>query len=54
MKTRGEALGPLEHGRVAASGESSEIDVEQLGDRLGELEALIHLLLEERVGQGRG
>jgi serine O-acetyltransferase len=54
VKTRGEALGPLEHGRVAASGESAEIDVEQLGDRIGELEALIHLLLEERVGKGRG
>ncbi|MGC2658495.1 MAG: serine O-acetyltransferase [Bryobacteraceae bacterium] len=54
VKTRGEVLGPLEHGRVAASGEASEIDLEQLGDRIGELEALIHLLLEERVGQGRG
>jgi serine O-acetyltransferase len=54
VKTRGEVLGPLEHGRVAASGETSEIDLEQLGDRTRELEALIHLLLEERVGQGRG
>jgi serine O-acetyltransferase len=54
VKTRGAALGPLEHGEVAASGESTEIDLEHLGDRIGELEALIHLLLEERVGQGRG
>lgn len=54
VKTRGEVLGPLEHGRVAASGETSEMDLEQFGDRVRELEALIHLLLEERVGQGRG
>ena len=54
VKTRAAALGPLEHGEVAASGESSEIDLEQFGDRIRELEALIHLLLEERVGQGRG
>lgn len=54
VKTLGAAIGPLEHGRVAASAESSEIDMEQLGDRMRELEALIHLMLEDRVGQGRG
>jgi serine O-acetyltransferase len=54
VKTRAAALGTLEHGEVAASGESSETDLEQFGDRIRELEALIHLLLEERVGQGRG
>lgn len=54
VKTRAAALGLLEHGEVAASGESSETDLEQFGDRIRELEALIHLLLEERVGQGRG
>ncbi len=54
VRTRAEALGVLEHGRVAASGESDIADLEQLGDRIRELEALIRLLLEERVGQGRG
>ncbi len=54
VRTRGEALGTLEHGRVAASGEGEAIDLEQLGDRTRELEALIRLLLEERVGESRG
>jgi serine O-acetyltransferase len=47
-------LGALDHGRVAACGESEPADLEQVNDRIRELEALIRLLLEERVGQGRG
>jgi serine O-acetyltransferase len=47
-------LGPLDHDRVAASGEENEGDFEQLNDRIHELEALLKLLLEERVAQGRG
>jgi serine O-acetyltransferase len=54
VKTRNEGLGALEHGRVAACGESEPPDLEQVNDRIGELEALIRLLLEERVGQARG
>jgi serine O-acetyltransferase len=54
VKTRSEGLGVLEHGRVAACGESEPVDLEQVNDRIGELEALIRLLLEERVGQARG
>jgi serine O-acetyltransferase len=54
VRTRSEALGTLEHGRVAASGEPEGTDLEQLNDRIRELEALIRLLLEDRVGQGRG
>jgi serine O-acetyltransferase len=54
VRTRGEALGALEHGRVAACAEGEVIDLEQVGDRIRELEALIRLLLEDRVGQSRG
>ncbi len=54
VRTRGEALGTLEHGRVAASAESEPNDLEQLNDRIRELEALLRLLLDERVGQARG
>jgi serine O-acetyltransferase len=54
VRTRAETLGTLEHGRVAESGESEPSDVEQLADRIRELEALIQLLLDERVGQARG
>jgi serine O-acetyltransferase len=54
VRTRNEGLGALEHGRVAACGESEPPDLEQVNDRIGELEALIRLLLEERVGQARG
>jgi serine O-acetyltransferase len=54
VKARNEELGSLEHGRVAACGESEPADLEQVTDRIRELEALIRLLLEERVGQGRG
>jgi serine O-acetyltransferase len=54
VRTRSEAIGVLEHGRVAASGETEPADLEQVNDRIRELEALIRLLLEERVGQGRG
>ncbi len=49
-----EALGALEHGRIAACGESEAADYEQLNDRIRELEALLRLLLEDRVAQGRG
>lgn len=54
VRARSEALGTLEHGRVAACAESEVPDVEQLSDRIRELEALLRLLLEERVGQARG
>jgi serine O-acetyltransferase len=54
VRTRSEAIGALEHGRVAASGETEPTDLEQVADRVRELEALVRLLLEERVGQGRG
>ena len=54
VRTRGEALGTLEHGQVAASGESEPADLEQLTDRIRELEALLRLVLDERVGQARG
>ncbi|MBV9223863.1 MAG: serine O-acetyltransferase [Acidobacteriaceae bacterium] len=54
VRTRNEAIGVLEHGRVAASGETEAADLEQVADRIRELEALIRLLLEERMGQGRG
>jgi serine O-acetyltransferase len=54
VKGRAEALGTLEHGRVAASAEAEIADMEQLGDRIRELEALLRLLLDERVGQARG
>lgn len=54
VKTRAEAIGTLEHGRVAESGEEDNADLEQLGDRIRELEALLRLLLEDRVGQARG
>jgi serine O-acetyltransferase len=49
-----EALGALEHGRIAACGESEVTDLEQLGDRIRELEALLRLLLDDRIGQARG
>jgi hypothetical protein len=39
---------------VAASAESEPSDIEQLADRIRELEALLKLLLDERVGQARG
>jgi serine O-acetyltransferase len=54
VKARAEALGTLDHDRVAASGETEVADVEQLNDRIRELEALMRLLLEDRVGQARG
>ena len=54
VRTRAEAVGMLEHGRVAECAETELPDVEQLNDRIRELEALLRLLLEERVGEGRG
>jgi serine O-acetyltransferase len=54
VRTRSEAIGVLDHDRVAASAETEPADLEQVADRIRELEALIRLLLEERVGQGRG
>jgi serine O-acetyltransferase len=54
VKTRAEAIGALEHGRIAESGEAEGEDIEQLNDRIRELEALMRLLLEDRVGQARG
>lgn len=47
-------VGQLDHARVAACGELDPLDIERIGDRMRELEALISLLLEERVAQGRG
>lgn len=47
-------VGQLDHARVAACGEVDALDLERFGDRIRELEALISLLLEERVAQGRG
>lgn len=54
VKTRTEAIGTLDHGRVAESAETDGADIEQLNDRIRELEALLRLLLEDRVGQARG
>ncbi len=54
VRARAEAIGALEHGRIAACGETETADLEQLTDRVRELEALIGLLLDERVGQARG
>jgi serine O-acetyltransferase len=54
VRTRGEVLGALEHGRVAASAETEVTDLEQVNDRVRELEALIRLLLDDRVGESRG
>lgn len=54
VRSRGTAIGQLEHGRVAECGESEQADLEQLNDRIRELEALTRLLLEEKVGEGRG
>ncbi len=51
VRARAEAVGTLEHGLIAECGEP---DFEQLNDRIRELEALMRLLLEERVGQARG
>jgi serine O-acetyltransferase len=54
VRARAEGLGTLEHGRIAESGEAEIADLEQLNDRIRELEALLRLLLEDRVGQARG
>jgi serine O-acetyltransferase len=54
VKAPGETLGVLEHGRVAACGETEATDLEQLTDRIRELEALLRLLLDDRIGQTRG
>jgi serine O-acetyltransferase len=48
------SVGLLDHDRVAACGEQNDFDMEQMRDRIREMEALIRLLLEERVAQGRG
>lgn len=47
-------LGILEHGKVAAAAEQEAADLEQLADRIRQLEALQQLLLEDRVGEARG
>jgi serine O-acetyltransferase len=54
VRERATTLGQLEHHRVAQAAESDPGDLEQINDRMRELEALIKLLLEERVGNGRG
>lgn len=54
VRERATTLGQLEHNRVAEAGESDIAEIEQLNDKVRELEALIRLLLEERVGNGRG
>ncbi len=48
------SVGLLDHARVAAFGEQTEVDLEYLNDRIHELEALVRLLLEERIIQHRG
>lgn len=53
--TRSEALGQLEHGRVADCGATEDgPEFERLNDRISVLEATLRLVLEERVGSGRG
>lgn len=55
VRTQGDLpLGTLEHGRIAACAESEPADLEQLNDRIRELEATLRLLLDDRVAQGRG
>lgn len=56
VKLNDRKVGSLEHGRVAeAGGEEEEImEIEHLADRVRELEALLRLLVDERVGEGRG
>lgn len=54
VRTRAEGLGILDHGRIAEAAESEMADIEQMNDRIRELEALLRLLLDERVGHGRG
>ena len=49
-----QTLGVLEHGQVAAAAESEPADLEQLADRIREMEALLRSLLDERVGGARG
>ena len=51
---QGKKLGTLAHDQVAVTGEEEALGMEQLNDRIREMEALIRLLLEDRVGQGRG
>jgi serine O-acetyltransferase len=54
VRARGETMGTLEHGQVAACAEAEIGDIEQLTDRIRELEALLRLVLDDRVGQSRG
>jgi serine O-acetyltransferase len=54
VRSRAASIGMLEHGRVAEAAESEQADLEQLSDRIRELEALLRLVLEEKVGDGRG
>lgn len=54
VRERATGLGMLEHDRVAQAGETDVNDLETLNDKIRELEALIKLVLEERVGNGRG
>jgi serine O-acetyltransferase len=54
VKGMGATLGSLEHDRIASSADGEVGDLEQLNDRIRELEALLRLLLEDRVAQGRG
>ena len=51
---QGKKLGTLAHDQVAVTGEAEALGMEQLNDRIREMEALIRLLLEDRVGQARG
>jgi serine O-acetyltransferase len=54
VRSQAKPLGALEHGRVAAAAETEAADMEQLSDRIRQLEALIALVLDDRVGQSRG
>jgi serine O-acetyltransferase len=47
-------LGSLEHGQVAAAAEHEPADLEELADRIRELEASLRFLLEDRVAEARG
>ncbi len=54
VRDRSTRIGPLEHARVAQAGETDVDSLEHVNDKVRELEALVRLLLEERVGDGRG
>lgn len=54
VKTRDQMIGALDHDRVAACGEAEGNEIEQMQDKIRELEALMTMMLEERLGESRG